>query len=59
MLVSNQCRGPLPLSGDVTDKDGSWDPYGSSGTRGGRVYQTAVGALSMEVYYRYLPMYTK
>ena len=26
---------------------------------GGRVYSTAAGALSLEIYYRYLSMYTK
>ncbi len=59
LLVNNQCRGPLPLSGAATDKDGSWDPYGHSGKLGGRVFMTAVGALTLEVYYRYLPMYAK
>ena len=43
------------------DEDGSWNP-GSSGSHtgaraGGRVWSTAVGALCLEVYYRYLPMY--
>ena len=38
--------------------DGSWDPSQSrwGGERGGRVYTTAVGTLTLEVYYRYLPM---
>jgi hypothetical protein len=27
--------------------------------RGGRVFSTALAALSLEVYYRYLPMYSK
>jgi hypothetical protein len=57
LLVNNQCKGPLPLSSAATDKDGSWDPYGHSGKLGGRVFMTAMGALTMEVYYRYLPMY--
>jgi hypothetical protein len=58
-LVNNQCKGPLPLSGEVTDKDGSWDPQSWIDPYGGRVFTTAVGALTLEVYYRYLPMYTK
>ncbi|MHC4249268.1 MAG: prenyltransferase/squalene oxidase repeat-containing protein, partial [Planctomycetota bacterium] len=37
--------------------DGSWDPVGQWCGRGGRVYSTAMGALCLEVYYRYLPMY--
>jgi hypothetical protein len=59
-LINNQCRGPLPLGSGPEDKDGSWDPNGSYIDKyGGRVYTTAVGALCLEVYYRYLPMYTK
>jgi len=58
VLVNNQCKGG-PMDGTVNDKDGSWDPYGGSGKSGGRVFQTAVGALTLEVYYRYLPIYGK
>jgi len=39
--------------------DGSWDPTGFEAwadTRCGRVFFTAVGCLSLEVYYRYLPV---
>lgn len=36
---------------------GSWDPLDRWSTVGGRVYQTAICTLSLEVYYRYLPMY--
>jgi hypothetical protein len=37
---------------------GSWDPDESMyGARGGRVYCTALGALTLEVYYRYLRLY--
>jgi hypothetical protein len=39
-------------------QSGSWDPaadrYGAD--RGGRVYTTAIAALTLQVYYRYLPM---
>ena len=34
--------------------DGSWDPIGEWGMAGGRVYATAIGALTLEVYYRYI-----
>ena len=57
-LVNNQCRGPLPLSGAATDRDGSWDPKGRYVDKeAGRVFTTALGALTLEVYYRYLPIY--
>jgi hypothetical protein len=36
---------------------GSWDPDTVWGSYGGRVYSTALGALCLEVYYRYLPLY--
>ncbi len=36
---------------------GSWDPRSRWGQFGGRVYSTAVAALTLEVYYRYLPFY--
>jgi hypothetical protein len=37
---------------------GSWylpDPYG--GTQGGRLYTTALATMTLEVYYRYMPIY--
>jgi len=37
--------------------DGSWDADKVSyGSAGGRIFSTAVGCLSLEVYYRYLPV---
>ena len=37
---------------------GSWDPDDSPyGSRGGRIYCTAMATLSLEVYYRYLRLY--
>ena len=34
---------------------GSWEPVGQWAASGGRVYQTALCTLMLEVYYRYLP----
>jgi len=42
--------------GDVA---GSWDPDEVWGGYGGRVYSTSLGALCLEVYYRYLPLHTE
>jgi hypothetical protein len=39
-------------------KAGSWDPDDSPyGTRGGRIYCTALATLTLEVYYRFLRLY--
>ncbi|HEU5394970.1 MAG TPA: hypothetical protein VFV36_09210, partial [Candidatus Methylomirabilis sp.] len=37
----------------IIDEDGSWDPIDEWGPAGGRVYATAMGALTLEVYHRY------
>jgi hypothetical protein len=37
---------------------GSWDPDPVWGGYGGRIYSTSLATLSLEVYYRYLPLYT-
>jgi hypothetical protein len=36
---------------------GSWDPDDQWGGYGGRIYSTSLAALSLEVYYRYLPLH--
>jgi hypothetical protein len=38
---------------------GSWDPTDRWSLIGGRIYQTALCTLSLEVYYRYLPLYSR
>jgi hypothetical protein len=49
-LVQLQCQ-----TGHQT---GSWEPDGSIyGAKGGRIYCTALAALTLEVYYRYLRLY--
>ncbi len=37
----------------ILDEHGSWDPIDAWGSAGGRVYATAINALTLEVYYRY------
>ena len=37
---------------------GSWDPDSVWGGYGGRIYSTALGAMCLEVYYRFLPVYS-
>jgi hypothetical protein len=41
------------------EQQGSWDPDPVWGPHGGRVYSTALAALCLEVYYRYLPLYVE
>ena len=38
---------------------GSWDPDDQWGGYGGRIYSTSLSALSLEVYYRYLPLHVQ
>ncbi|HUU69232.1 MAG TPA: prenyltransferase/squalene oxidase repeat-containing protein [Planctomycetota bacterium] len=46
----------LQVKGRGPEFDGSWDPTGTYGTHGGRVYQTAMAVFTLEVYYRFLPV---
>ncbi len=39
------------------EQNGSWRPDSRYGHAGGRIYSTALATLTLEVYYRYLPMY--
>lgn len=42
------------------DSDGSWFfPGGRHATEGGRLYCTSMAAMTLEVYYRHLPLYAK
>ena len=45
-LISTQRQGNI-------QEDGSWDPIGEWGIAGGRVYSTALGAMTLEVFYRF------
>jgi len=56
-LLAGQHKGG-PHDGSAKDVDGCWTPAGGAGTRG-RVCATALNALSLEVYYRYLRLYHK
>lgn len=47
----------LELQTRSGDDEGSWAPTGMWAGYGGRVYSTAMAALTLEVYYRYLPVY--
>ncbi len=58
-LIDNQRKGG-PMDGTDNDVDGSWDfDKDAYGKKCGRTFTTALGALCLEVYYRYLPMYGK
>ena len=47
----------LDLQQRVGDDAGSFPPDKEWSDRGGRVYNTTLATLTLEVYYRYLPMY--
>lgn len=49
ILIRNQVR-------KDRREDGSWDPVGQWGSQSGRCVTTAMATLSLEVYYRYLPL---
>ncbi len=51
--LTRQLLGLQRTSGDLA---GSWDTSTVWGRAGGRAYTTALGALSLEVYYRYSPI---
>jgi len=38
---------------------GSWDPKTKHSLLGGRIYSTVMATLTLEVYYRYLPLYAR
>jgi len=55
---NKRLKGALPpLQRKTGSESGSWDPQGQFGGQMGRCVTTAMGALSLEVYYRFLPMY--
>ena len=53
-----KCQTSQQFDGQGRFVRGSWDPKNHQwGSRGGRVYSTAMALLSLEVYYRFLPVY--
>ncbi len=55
MLVAKQDRG---MDRAHPDQKGSWSPVGDAhGGAGGRIMITSLSLLTLEVYYRYLPLY--
>jgi hypothetical protein len=48
----------LRLQAREGHRAGSWDPEGANyGNRGGRLYTTSMALMTLQVYYRHLPMY--
>ena len=47
----------IALQNTTGPDTGSWDPKGQHVNAGGRVLATGLAVLSLEVYYRLLPMY--
>jgi hypothetical protein len=53
-VIRDILTGSQKLKGD---ESGSWDPAGLWSRESGRAVTTAMATLSLEVYYRYLPLY--
>ena len=57
LLVESQDQGQ---NGDKRDQKGSWDPTGDAfGPQFGRLAYTCMCVLTLEVYYRHLPLYKR
>jgi hypothetical protein len=57
MLVNSQDQGRAPRK---PHQIGSWSPDGDAhGAQGGRIMQTSLSLLTLEVYYRHLPLYSR
>ena len=49
-----------PLPANLSHEQGSWDPDGAWGADGGgRIMYTSLSLLTLEVYYRHLPLYRR
>jgi hypothetical protein len=55
--MKNALLGHIIQEGTYARNKGSWDPVCQWSGPGGRAYMTAMGAMCLEIYYRYLPMY--
>ena len=67
-LIAKQCTtkekglpgATPPLPASLGHEKGSWDPSGAWGADGGgRIMYTSLSLLTLEVYYRHLPLYRK
>ena len=57
LLIDTQDKG---LDPDRRDQKGSWSPTGDAwGSQLGRLGYTSLAILTLEVYYRYLPLYNR
>lgn len=54
VLIDTQCKEGNCAAGSWDPKKPSDDPWGQTG---GRLFMTSLSALTLEVYYRYLPLY--
>jgi hypothetical protein len=56
-LVNSQDKGDTP---QAAHQRGSWNPTGDAhGNQGGRLMITSLSVLTLEVYYRHLPLYRR
>src|SRR5262249_15134661 len=57
LIARQDTLGKLDMS--KAHQDGSWGPNGEGLNDGGRIMWTSLSLLSLEVYYRHLPLYRK
>ncbi len=56
-LIASQDKG---MEAKRPHQNGSWSPAGDAhGGAGGRIMQTSLSMLTLEVYYRHLPLYRR
>jgi hypothetical protein len=56
ILIAKQVQGADPKKIMLS---GSWDALGAHADAGGRIMATSMALLTMEVYYRHLPLYRR
>jgi hypothetical protein len=57
MAMTSRLLRLVNKEGTYEENKGSWDPAEADKSKGGRTYVTCLAVMSLEAYYRYLPVY--